>query len=306
MPTTQLNPGIDEITLHRGDLVAAVTPIGAGLRALTTAGRPLIAGYRADQEPVGFQGVVLAPWANRIGDGRYPFAGQVHQLPLNEADRGNALHGLVFDVPWSVRERTGRAVRLAHRLPPRDGYPFTLDLTVDYLLSAAGLSFRLTATNIGERPAPYGGSFHPYLVAGSGTVDEWTLRSPAARYLEVDPHRLLPGRIGSDPAMDFRTPTALRGVEVDHAFTDIDFGPDGRAELTLTDRDGIGSRMRWDTAAPWLQLCIPGDRFPRLTRRALAVEPMTGPPDAFRSGIDLVVLNPGDRHTLWLEIGAIG
>ena len=41
-------------------------------------------------------------------------------------------------------------------------------------------------------------------------------------------------------------------------------------------------------------------------RKALAVEPMTCPPDAFNSGVDLVVLEPGRSHSLALTIGAIG
>ena len=36
--------------------------------------------------------------------------------------------------------------------------------------------------------------------------------------------------------------------------------------------------------------------IPSVQRRALAVEPMTCPPNAFRSGEALVVLEPGESH----------
>ena len=36
---------------------------------------------------------------------------------------------------------------------------------------------------------------------------------------------------------------------------------------------------------------------PEVRRTALAVEPMTCPPDAFRSGTDVTVLRPGGRWT---------
>jgi aldose 1-epimerase len=36
-----------------------------------------------------------------------------------------------------------------------------------------------------------------------------------------------------------------------------------------------------------------GDDRPDVNRRSLAVEPMTCPPNAFRSGDDLIVLEPG-------------
>lgn len=304
---TSVHPDSRGITLRHGDLRAVVVRTGAALIDLQHAGRPLIAGHAAGESPVGYQGVVLAPWPNRIGDGRYSFQGREYQLVLTEPDRGNALHGLVQDVPWTPVDHAGDAVRLVHRLRPTPGYPFALDLAVDYTLTDTGLSFRLTATNVGDDAAPYGGSFHPYLVAGSGRtgVDDWILTSPASRSLAVDPERLLPGILGTEARLDFREPTKLAGVEVDHAFTDIAFDKNGLARLTLVDADGVGASMTWDHSCPWLQLCIPGDRFPRLTRQALAVEPMTCPPDAFRSGIDLIVLEPAASHSFRLTISPV-
>ena len=81
---------------------------------------------------------MLAPWPNRIADGRYRFDGESHQLALTEPDRLNALHGLVIWAPWQVDATVGEnwaAVRLTHRLWPHPGYPFVLDLEVDYRLS---------------------------------------------------------------------------------------------------------------------------------------------------------------------------
>ena len=40
-----------------------------------------------------------------------------------------------------------------------------------------------------------------------------------------------------------------------------------------------------------------GDPLPDVDRRALAVEPMTCPPNAFRTGRDLVRLEPGQSFT---------
>ena len=50
---------------------------------------------------------------------------------------------------------------------------------------------------------------------------------------------------------------------------------------------------------PWLQI-YSGEK---LERRGLAVEPMSCPPDAFNSGIDVVQLKPGEAHQLWFAIG---
>jgi aldose 1-epimerase len=295
-----------QLTLQHGDYAAVVTELGASLRQLTWRDRPLVVGFGQDELPIGYQGAVLAPWPNRIADGRYIFAGQSQQLDLTEPDRLNALHGLVIWSPWQVDTLDQASVRLRHRLWPHPGYPFILDLEVGYRLADNGLTFSLAAINAGDTAAPYGGSFHPYLVAGDGDVDSWTVQSSAASFLTVDPDRLLPRDVIPVTDFDFREPTSLHGVEVDHAFTDIAFDGSDSAELTLVDRGGQGVRMSWDRRCPWLQLCIPGPQRPAMHRKSLAVEPMTCPPDAFNSGVDLVVLQPGQSHSLELTIGAVG
>ena len=87
---------------------------------------------------------------------------------------------------------------------------------------------------------------------------------------------------------------------IDHAFTGL------RAfRARVTAADGHGAELRWDGVAPWVQVHT-GDRpEPEYDRAGLAVEPMTCPPDAFNSGTDLVVLSPGEHHTLTWAIAAV-
>lgn len=296
-----------QIVLHGRGFTAIVTEVGATLRELSWQGRPLVAGFGRHELPHAYQGAVLAPWPNRLAGGRYRWGEVDYQVPLTEPERLNALHGLVCFVPWQVVATDPESVTLSHRLWPQRGYPFLLDLQARYHLSERGLTFTLTAVNAGDAPAPYGASFHPYLIAGGDRVDEWTLQVPAATYLTVDPDRLLPlatapvGPVG----FDFRSPTTLRGIEMDHAFTDLAFDDAGSVVLRLIGPSGRGVSMTWDRGAPWLQLCIPDEHNPSMTRQALAVEPMTCPPDAFNSGIDLITLPPGGTHTFRLTIAPI-
>ena len=95
-------------SLQHGDFAAVVTELGASLRELTWRGRPLVFGFGNDELPIGYQGAVLAPWPNRIADGRYEFAEQTQQLDLTEPGRLNALHGLVIWSPWQVEAHQGR------------------------------------------------------------------------------------------------------------------------------------------------------------------------------------------------------
>ena len=63
--------------------------------------------------------------------------------------------------------------------------------------------------------------------------------------------------------------------------------PDGEAGVTL-----------WaDERFAYLRVFTGDTLAPRARRTGLAVEPMTCPPDAFRSGTDVTVLRPGARWT---------
>lgn len=293
------SPSGQQFELTGGGYSAVITEVGATLRELRQGDRALVAGYGADELRPASRGAVLAPWPNRIADGRYSFDGQTYQLPLTEPARGNALHGLVSWTRWEAVEHDTDRVTLRHALVPQPGYPHPLELTVRYLLDDDGLRWSVEAVNTGNRPAPYGCAPHPYLVAGAGTVDDWTLQLPAGQFLDVTTDRLLPVGLHSVAAttLDFHEPQAIGAMAIDRAFTSIDADVDGMARAQVTAADGQGVAMTWDPATcPWVQVFTadrPGDPG---HRAGLAVEPMTCPPDAFNSGTDLVVLAPGASH----------
>lgn len=304
-----MSNGGGEHALSHGPYRAVATEVGGGLRLLRHEGRDLIRPYPADEVRPRFRGAILAPWPNRVADGRYRFDGAEHQLDLSEPERANALHGLVCWVRFEVLERTASSVTLRHDLVPQPGYPFALRLTVHHELADTGLTTTVTARNNGDHDAPYGVAPHPYLVAGPGPLDAWTLQLPASTVLEVTPDRLLPAGRGevSHTDRDFRSARVIGTTELDHAFTGLGAGPDGRARVQVYDDTGRGAECTWDPAVlPWLQVHtgdLPGE--PENTRRGLAVEPMTCPPDAFRSGEDLVVLAPAGEHVASWTLAAL-
>ncbi|MEZ2388832.1 aldose 1-epimerase family protein [bacterium RCC_150] len=298
---------MSEYEIRSGDYRAVITERGAALRQLRHRGRDLVVPFPAGASIPDYRGIIAAPWPNRIRDGRYRFDGIDYQLPVNESDRRCALHGLVFDVDWTLAARDDCSVSLSHSIEATAGYPFTLSLTATYRVDDAGLCSSVTAINTSENPAPYGVCPHPYLLAGPSPLDEWILEFPASRYLEVSPDRLLPtglrGVDGHD--FDFRAPRRIGTTEIDHAFTGITYDDSGQARLTVRDPGGSGVGMEWDRSCNWLQIHTADKPAPAPNRLGLAVEPMTCPPDAFNSREDLVVLAPGEPHEASWSIFAL-
>jgi aldose 1-epimerase len=287
-----------EIQLRHGSSTASVVTLGASLRSLEHDGRPLVVPFRTDELRPAYRGAVLAPWPNRVVDGRYTFDGEDQQLPLTEPERGHALHGLLVWADWEVTAVTDDRVTLTAELAPSAGYPHRLVVEGTYMLSDDGLTTTVTARSLSGR-APYGTSAHPYLTAGGALLDRCVLTLPADRYVETEGERLLPAGerdVTDAPWPDFRTPTPIGEAMVDHAFTGLVREADGRARVPLAAPDGFAVEMTWGPGLGWVQVHTADRPEPELNRAGLAVEPMTCPPDAFSSGTDLLVLEPGDSH----------
>ncbi|WP_432940543.1 aldose 1-epimerase family protein [Kribbella sp. CA-253562] len=290
-------PSGEQWTIRAGAYAGTVVSVGGGLRGLAYGDREVLVGYGETEAAHAGIGQHLIPWPNRITDGKYTFQGTEQQLPLSEAARSNAIHGLTR---WANWERVDDGldeslVEVAYRLHGQPGYPHQLDLTLTYRLDAeTGLTVTATATNVGASAAPYGYGTHPYLSVGR-QIDECELEFRAEQWLEVTPDRMTPVGLkpvaGSD--FDFTTARRIGALEIDNAFT----GLPANWVVTLTDPDS-GNRAVLSGDTRWMQLYT-GSAIGRI---GLAVEPMTCPPDSFVTGEDLVVLEPGDQHSTTFRV----
>ncbi|MEW1688434.1 gluconokinase, GntK/IdnK-type [Streptomyces sp. NPDC091265] len=294
-----VGPTGEQWTLRWQGQRAVVVQLGAALRHYEVDGRALLDGFAADAPVTGGRGQLLVPWPNRIGDGRYHFDGADLQLPLTEPEKGNAIHGLVRWAPWQLQARSEESLRLGTVIRPQPGYPFLLDIIAEYRLGPAGLDVVIRATNTGNGPAPYGVGQHPYLTLGTGQVDTVVLTVPARDRFLTDDRGLPVGREpveGSD--FDFRTARPVGSQRLDTAFG-LDRVDGGVAVVRLAHPSGAhGVDVRLGEGTRYVQIYT-GDTLPESERRrGIAVEPMSCPPDAFRSGPGPDVLEPGETHVL--------
>jgi aldose 1-epimerase len=289
-------PSGTQWTIEADGHEAVVVEVGGGLRAYRSGGVDDLDGYAEDEMCLGGAGQVLAPWPNRIRDGRYVFAGEALQLALTEPTRHNAIHGLVNWLPWRLESRTPSSVTVECAVPAQPGYPWQLVMRTRWSVDATGLTATHWATNAGVRSCPFGMATHPYFRLPAA-VDDIELTVPARTRLLVD-GRLLPigaAKVaGSD--FDFTSPRRIGPAQLDVAFGDVERDEAGVSAVVLA---GGGREITvWaDAAYGWWQVFTGDTLHGERHRRSVAVEAMTCPPDAFRSGRDVVVLEPGDTWT---------
>ncbi|MGH8970346.1 MAG: aldose 1-epimerase family protein, partial [Actinomycetes bacterium] len=147
----------------------------------------------------------------------------------------------------------------------------------------------------------YGIGQHPYFTVGTALVDDALLTVPAECWVRTD-ERGLP--VATEPVAgtpyDFRSPRRVGDLRLDTPYAELARDGSGRSVVRLSrPAGGPGLDVWLGGGAHFLQV-FSGDTLPdpARRRRGLAVEPMSCPPDAFRSGIGLVTLEPGGAHTL--------
>jgi aldose 1-epimerase len=290
-----LAPSGEQFEIVHGEQRATIVEVGGGVREFFVGARPVLDPYPLDELCDGAHGAPLIPWPNRIADGRYRFDGVDYQLALSEPERHNAIHGLMRWRPWTALEHAANRVVVGARLHPQSGYPFTLEVRIDYQLDEAGLTVTTIARNLGTSTCPYGAGQHPYLAAGGELIDRCELELPAATRLLTDRDRQLPR--GREPVAggeyDFRRSRRLEEMRLDDPFTDLERDSGGIATVVLKGADGRRTELWMDERYGFVELYSGDSLAPQRRRRGLGVEPMTCAPDAFRSGEGLVRLDPG-------------
>ncbi|MFJ9710173.1 aldose 1-epimerase [Streptomyces sp. NPDC101234] len=265
-------------------------------------------GYRDEKELLSQDGVragLLAPFPNRVADARYHYDGRDHDLlPAHRGDR-LIYHGFARETPFELAHATTTAdsarliLRTTDIRPGRyPGYPFAIDLTVEYALSGSELVIEIRATNVGDSTAPYAAGWHPYFTL-SRPIDDLTLHIPAHTLIRTDAALIpLPGEdallsLDDCPGMDFRTPKRLSDAVIDACYTDLTPGPAGRIETVLTN-PATGEELRvWQHSGH--MHVFTGDTLARDRRAAIALEPVETITNAFN--------RPEHAATLALEPG---
>jgi aldose 1-epimerase len=265
--------------IHHGELELEIETLGARIISFTNKGQEVM--KTAKNELQGYNGMVLAPWPNRIADGKYSHRGQDYQLEINEIDRNNALHGFAFQTEFEVTNQTDNQINLSTVLTNKVGYPFEILLRLEYKLDSNAFSCHVNATNQSATDAPFGIAFHPYY-----PVDNQTQISiPAKTHILTD-QQMIP--IGSEPNphKTFR----FADVDFDDCFSELD-RDNGIAEMTIESSEQLITL--WQDEAFDFVMVYTTNEFDDLHghKQALAIEAQSCIANAFNTNPPL--LKPG-------------
>ncbi|MGI8491508.1 MAG: aldose 1-epimerase family protein [Acidimicrobiales bacterium] len=256
--------------------------------------RPVLDPYHLDAMCDGAHGAPLIRWPNRLGDGRYRFDGADHQVALTEPSTMTAIHGFLRWRPWRALWHSPDRVLMVTRVFPMPGYPFVLEVEVDYRFGADGLVVATTATNAGDQACPYGCGQHPYLSAGSATLDDCELELAANTRIVTDERQLPTGtQAVAGTTFDFRQRRRIGPLRVDFAFPDLARDESGPAWVRLWRPDGARVELWVDDGYPNIEIYTGDTLAAGRRRRGLGTEPMSCPPNAFQTGEQVIALRPG-------------
>ncbi len=280
-------------TLTHGTATAVIATLAAALRSYSVDGVQLTETWGEDSIPAGGAGILLAPWANRVEGALWRLDGAEQRLDITEPSKGNASHGLLRNTGYSARSVSDTRVVLDAEIFPQHGYPFHLTHTAAYELGAAGLTVTQSLTNHSAARAPFGLGAHPYLKLSDVPTEDLTLTVRAASVFDTNERSIPVGKVPVSGNRDLRGGRRIGDIEFDAAFTDLTAadGAGGRYEHTLAAPDGRSVTLWAEPGFGFVHVFI-STTYPGVAR-AVAIEPMTAPANAFNTGEGLRWLEPG-------------
>lgn len=286
------------VTLMAGDYIATIVTVGGAVAGLKYRGHDITFPFDPESVPVAHQGKILAPWPNRILDGKYTFEGKSYQLALNDLKTMSASHGMVAWKEWDITKLHSDKLELETYVTPTEGYPFLIKMTARYeLIPGMGLKIDITARNVGKTNAPYGVGMHPYLTCDCELIDNCELTTPFAEGFTPSERLVVDKRVPtSELGLDFTTKRPIGDAKIDHCFISPD--PKQVSTVTLENKD---LQVYFKSDAPYVQLFS----AEKLNRRCFAVEPMSCTSNVFNNGNGLITLEPEKEHTISYIIGAL-
>ena len=243
--------------------------------------------FKENVASAGFKGCKLSPFACRIKDAKYSFAGETYHIE-KYIDVKDALHGVLFDRPFEViseqANSTNASVTLKYHYAKEDpGYPFVYDCIITWTLEKDNrLRVVTECLNRDEGLIPMQDGWHPYFTLGTA-IDDLHLEFQSMERVEFE--NLIPN--GEMTEYDqFNSLKKLGDTAFDNCFT-INLETCQPMCVLRNVAENIQVEIHPTESYPYLQLYTPEHR------KSIAIENLSAVPDAFNNETGLHILEPG-------------
>ncbi len=233
---------------------------------------------------------LLSPWVNRVRNGNYSFEGRNYQLPINEENLGNAIHGLLARKPFSYQIEGSKAIVRFEYQAEEKAYPFPFETTLTYEFDANNVfHMQFEAKNTGDGNMPFGCGWHPYFKLPEGELAEWKIRFDSLSKFHSD-SQMIPLR---EEPFDASYGVNLGEETLDNVFR---LKPMDKHKTVFESGQSTLTIEQSSIDFPFLVVFAPENE------NCLAIEPMTANTDAFNTGDGLRILAPGEKFQSTVKI----
>ena len=227
---------------------------------------------------------LLSPWVNRVRNGNYSFEGRNYQLPINEPNLGNAIHGLLARMPFDISLEASKATLTYHYDAEEKAYPFPFEMQLSCSFSVDN-SFQLQfqAKNTGSGNMPFACGWHPYFNLTQGNLADWIIRFDSISKFHSD-SQMIPLR---EESFDASAGVDLGKEVLDNVFR---LEPKTKHITNLYNKQKKESLYLEQSSIDFPFLVV----FAPENSNCVAIEPMSANTDAFNTGDGLRILAPNE------------
>jgi aldose 1-epimerase len=261
---------------------------GASLQELILGNHKVIQDLSSIEYKDSYASAILFPFASRIKDGKYLFNNKQFQLEINEPEKNNALHGLIYNKTFKIikRSTTNKDATLVLAYSENEitqGFPYTYKVELTYVLSENNLNLKVSFTNTSQKAFPFTYGWHPYFY--SEDLSKSSLQFKSYQKVFFDDRMITKEIVDSTTDELF----SIENKMLDDCFqldsNTVKFiTPSYNLEIVSTIENGF------------LQVYIPP------IKNHIAIEPVSGISDSFNNKIGLKELEPGKSYNAQWQI----
>jgi aldose 1-epimerase len=245
--------------------------------------------FKEHVETKGFLGCKLSPFVCRMKHGAYHFGEKKYTIEKFYLDK-NALHGILYGKSFIIMDETANelhaSITMKYEYRAEDpGYPFNYDCIVTWQLENNNkLSVTTECINKDEGLIPMQDGWHPYFTLND-SIDELQLEFQSKEMVEFN-NELIPTQ-NLIPYTEFNSLKKIDNTFLDNCFT-LNIDACQPMCVLRNHAKKIEIEIHPEKSYPYLQIYIPPHR------KSIAIENISGAPDAFNNGMGYITLEPGE------------